>query len=113
MSLCTGKPHADGKPCRGVQTIPGECFECGTTEHYGFDVNYYPDELPHWQCHRCHGGYWFWTPDGSEWPKGKPPEIVVGWAQVHRGDALVAQFSDESDAEDYINQKNEDPDGTT
>jgi hypothetical protein len=77
-------------------------------QHYGFDVNYYHDELPHWQCQRCHGGWWFWTPDGSEWPKGnKPLEIAVGWAQVHRGDVLVAQFSNRVDAEDYVNQRNE------
>jgi hypothetical protein len=95
MSLCTGKPHADSKPCRGVQTIPPECFKCGTMQHFGFDVNYYPDVLPHWQCQRCHGGYWFWTPDDDS-----------GWVWVYRGDELVVKFMDEDDADDYISQKN-------
>ena len=86
--------------------MPPECFQCGVMDHYGLDVNYYPDELPHWQCQRCHGGWWFWTPDGREWPKGKPPEIIVGWAQVHRGSVLVAQFADEEDAYEYIDRQN-------
>lgn len=90
---CSGKAHANGEPCRGFQTIPPECHGCGVMQHFGFDVDYYPDELPHWQCHRCHGGYW----------------LLIGTSphEVYRdNEILVARFEVEYEAEEYVNWKN-------
>lgn len=91
---CDGSAHDDGRPCRGVQTIPPECFVCGVMDSVGNNVEFYKSRLPHWQCDRCMGRTWWIVSDDRK------------WAEVWRGDQLIAKFTDDDGADDYAEWKN-------
>jgi hypothetical protein len=76
--------------------MPAECFVCGVMDHYGLDVYYDPEHLPHWQCRPCAGGYWWRESDDKEWTL-----VFHGWEE------LVAQFRDEDEADSYVTWMND------